>query len=68
MRPEKTLAEQVEPRRPVDEPEAVVDLMVGQLFLGFITQIFWPDVAVAELERRGADTLRAAIFGDVPSP
>ncbi|MCB0964688.1 MAG: TetR/AcrR family transcriptional regulator [Acidimicrobiales bacterium] len=52
----------------VDEPEAVVDLMVGQLFLGFITHIFRPEVPTDELERRGAATLRAAIFGDVPSP
>ena len=52
----------------IDSPRQVVDLLVGQLFLGFITHIFDPSIAADELERRGATALCAAIFGQPPEP
>jgi AcrR family transcriptional regulator len=48
----------------IADPEAVADLMVGQLFAGFVHHIFNPSIDVAEIERQGGDTLRRALFSD----
>lgn len=46
----------------IDEPAAVADLMVGQLFAGFVQHIFDPSTDLAEIERRGGDALCRAVL------
>ncbi len=46
----------------VAQPAAVADLLVGQLFAGFVQHIFDPAVPLAEIEARGAEALRRALF------
>jgi AcrR family transcriptional regulator len=45
-------------------PDAVADLMVGQLFAGFIHHIFDPDHSLDALERAGADAIVRAVLDD----
>jgi AcrR family transcriptional regulator len=44
----------------VGDPAAVADLMVGQLFAGFVQHIFDPALDLGEIERRGGESLRRA--------
>lgn len=46
----------------VAQPDAVADLMVGQLFAGFVQHIFDPALDLAEIERRGGDALARAVL------
>lgn len=50
----------------IAEPAAVADLVVGQLFAGFVHHIFDPAVDLDEIEQRGGEALRRALFGDQP--
>ena len=45
----------------LEEPEAVADLLLGQLFAGFVRHIFQPDLDVAEIERTGGDAIATAV-------
>lgn len=46
----------------VAQPAAVADLLVGQLFAGFVQHIFDPTVPLDEIEARGAEALCRALF------
>lgn len=46
----------------VSEPAAVADVMVGQLFAGFVRHIFSPDVPLAEIEASGGDAIVRAVL------
>jgi AcrR family transcriptional regulator len=48
----------------IAEPGAVADLLVGQLFAGFVHHIFDPSMALTEIERRGGEALNRALFND----
>jgi len=48
----------------VADPAAVADLMVGQLFAGFVQHIFDPAIPLDEIERRGNDALRRAVLAE----
>jgi len=48
----------------IAEPGAVADLVVGQLFAGFVHHIFDPSMDLAEIERRGGEALHRALFSD----
>ena len=45
----------------VEHPEAVADLLLGQLFAGFVRHIFQPDLDVTEIERAGGDAIAATV-------
>lgn len=49
----------------VPDPRAVADLMIGQLFAGFVRHIFDPDLAPALIEAEAASALVAAAL---PTP
>jgi len=50
----------------VAPPAAVTDLMLGQLFAGFVRHIFDPALDIAVIERDSADALVAALFAATP--
>jgi hypothetical protein len=45
----------------VEHPDAAAELLLGQLFAGFVRHIFQPDLDVAEIERAGGDAIAATI-------
>ncbi len=50
----------------IADPAAVADLLVGQLFAGFVHHIFDPSVDLDDLEREGGRAVRRALFGATP--
>lgn len=46
----------------VAAPDAVAEVMIGQLFAGFVRHIFDPDLPLTEIERRGAEAVAAAVL------
>ena len=46
----------------LDHPDAVADLLLGQLFAGFVRHIFQPELDVDEIERAGGDAIAAAVI------
>ncbi|MFN8019263.1 MAG: helix-turn-helix domain-containing protein [Acidimicrobiales bacterium] len=45
----------------VAQPAAVADIMIGQLFAGFVQHTFDPAVPLADIEQRGADAICAVV-------
>ena len=47
----------------LDDPRAAAELLIGQMFAGFIRHIFDPSLDVGRIERHAADALVAVLSG-----